>query len=403
MIQLLKKVNNICLFMLVFSVTFENWDPLSLKGSISVTYMMTVLYILSWIPFLKSILTIRFLNQFVVPLAFFIVVGIISTALNSFYASSLEDIIHKRMFQLIILMFLLASHLIKEPELIKKVLIIFILSIVMMYMLFMAGQGVSFENGRILIFGENPNLIGLKSTLAFLIALGFIFYREHSLVVKGLYAMTLLPFLNLTILSASRGALLSLFLGVLILVINLKMHLWKKLVLLAGGFMFSLGMFVYILETNPVFKYRILNTVERGDIGRNDLWIAAVEAIKNNLFMGVGIPGDKSIMFKYGGRFMDPHNVFLWVLLTTGVIGFLFFMIFIFRIGMELFKNYKSRQFSIYFIIYFMVILNMSKAGGGIGKILFWFLFGILIAGIYAMKEFTNQHNVDYENFSVHK
>lgn len=395
MTELFHKANNLCLYLLVFSVTFENWDPFHTSGVISITYMVTILYILSWFPFLTTLKSLIYLRQFVVPLLLFILVGIISTTINSYYARSLEDIIHKRMVQLIILMFLIAAHLMLRPKLIKQVLFTYVVSVLVMYLLYLAGQGVTFEHGRVLIFGENPNLIGLKATIAFHIGLNIVLNKNEHLFIRGFSALCLFPFFMMIVLSASRGALVSLFLGVLILVVNLKIELWKRFFLTSLGVFFALGSLTYIMETNPVFRERILKAVESGDIGRNTLWEAAMKGIEENLFFGVGIPGDMFTMFKYGGRFMDPHNVFLWVLLTTGFIGFIFFMAFIIRLAYQLFRNYQNNDFAVYTIIFLMALMNMAKAGGGIGKIIFWFLFGILIAGTNYMNQLRTNHIVE--------
>ncbi|THD66797.1 O-antigen ligase domain-containing protein [Robertkochia marina] len=399
---LLKRINDFLLLFLVFAVTFENWNPFGFSG-ISFTYIATILYIVSWVPFASKIFKISYFRQFLIPLVLYVLVGILSTAMNSLYANELLDLVHQRMLQLIILMFLVAAHLILNPSLIPKVLVIFVMSIFAMYLLFLAGQGISYFNGRILIFGENPNLIGTKAALAFIIALGFITNKQQSKSIKILLIGTLLPLLHLTILSASRGALLSLLLGVILLTISLKTQLWKKMILIAFGMVFVTGLFIYILETNPVFRYRILSTVEHGDTGRNEIWEGAIQAIKNNLFFGVGLPADKLTMFLHGAGFRDPHNVFLWVLLTTGVVGTFFFVWFIFRIGLYLIRYSRSERFAVYFLIYTTVLLNMSKQGGAIGKILFWFLFGVLISGIYALKTNAKRNTENYENIGLHQ
>ncbi|WP_224483114.1 O-antigen ligase family protein [Robertkochia aurantiaca] len=314
-----------------------------------------------------------------IPLILFTLWAVFTTTVNSYFADSISDIYDSRLLQLIILMALIAVHLYGGQVKAEYVLLTFVASVLLMYILYLAGTGVSFVNGRILIFGENPNLIGVKAVIAFLIVLSFLLNEPLNWKLKTMGALLLLPFLNLVILSASRGALLSLFLGILLMVFTMDIGFWKKFLLGILGLFFSISFFNFILETNPYFKKRLLTTIETGDIGRNDLWVAAVRIIYENLYLGVGLPGDKAMMFKYSGRFIDPHNVFLWILMTTGIIGFLFFMIFLARVGFSIFQYFRETGRIVFIIVFFIILLNMAKAGGGITKIIFWFLFAILI------------------------
>lgn len=389
MIQQLNNINKYCLFILVFSVTFENWDPFKLIGTISVTYMASIFYIITWIPLLKIKFRLLPLKEYVVPLVLFIIMGVLSTALNSGYAQGFEDLYNERMVLLVILMFLIANHFYNDYLLVSIVLKIYVASILLMYVLYLLGIGVEFENGRLVLFGENPNSVGVKAVIAFLIVLSEVLNKySFKRLVIGVFI--LLPLLNLVILSASRGALLSVFLGVAVLVITLKINMVKKLMLGIIAVGFSIFFFNLVMRTNLVFRNRIMRTIESGDTGRNQLWDSAFQIIGDNLFIGVGLPGALPVMFQYSGRRMDPHNVFLYVLMTTGIIGFIFFMLFLFRLGKNLFETFKYTKSALFMVVFIVLLFNMFKAGGGINNIFFWFFFAILIgATFYKLKEPT--------------
>ena len=391
----LRKFNNYCLFILVFSVTFENWDPFKLVGIVSITYMASILYILSWLPLLKSDFHLPPFRQYLLPLILLTIAGIVSTALNSGYAESVQDIYNQRVIMLIILMVLIANHLYNDNSLITKVLNVYLISIITMYFLVLLGAGTEFINGRLKLFGENPNSIGVKVVIAFLIVVARLINSRFQLNKALLNIFCCVATLDLIILTGSRGALISVFLGLMVLVWYMKINVWRKIALGVAGGGFSLLLLNYIMSVNAAFSERILNTIERGDTGREELWNAAWSIIENNLIMGVGLSGALPEMFRYTGRLMYPHNVFLYVLMTTGVVGLLFYLMFIFRLARNLYRTFKITGQVVFLVMLAVVIFNMAKSGGAINKIFFWFFFAILIGSTFMpeVQTLTNSNN----------
>ena len=390
MIEFLEKVNKYCLYILVFSVTFENWDPFGIGTSISITYMATILYILSWVPFLRSNLNFSKLKPYLVPLILFILVGIVSTAINSGYAKNLLETISLRVIQLIFLMVLIAAHISKDKALLSGALNSFVASVVLMYLLQLAGIGATYKVGRLFLFGENPNVLGMKATMSFLILVSKMINGRLTIVKILVGPAVAFALLNLLILSGSRGALLSLFLGLIILVVYIKMNYVKKVALAVLGVFFALYLFQFIMTTDPEFRQRIERSISQGDTGRNKLWNAAFRVIEDNYVFGVGLPGVLPEMLKYSGKYIEPHSVFLYVFMSTGIIGFIFYMVFILRLGIGLFKKFRQTGAVLFLVIFTVVLLNMAKAGGGIGIIFFWLFFGMLIG--YLLLEQNNEN-----------
>ncbi|MCO5723328.1 O-antigen ligase family protein [Robiginitalea marina] len=385
--SLIKYANNFFLLLLVFSVTFENWDPFKLAGSYSVTYIASAFYFLTWIPLLGYNFNFKFINRYLIPLLLFIYVGLVSTALHSGYAEELKEAYNYRVLLLIILMGLIANHIRSNPTLISRVLNAYLGSVLLMFILATIGAGTSYEHGRLLLFGENPNMIGMKAAIAFLIVLARLLDVKFSLRNLLISSILSVPFVSLVILSASRGALLSLLLGTTILIYFKKSGLIQKIILVVIGISASFFFISQSLDNNPVLKQRMLNTIEKGDTGRNDLWKGAIDIIENNVLIGVGFSGVLPEMYIYSGRYIDPHNVFFYVLISTGIIGFIFFMLFLVRLFRDLYKSYQFTGQTVYMVILIIILFNMAKAGGGIGKILFWFFFAILIGSTILIKQ----------------
>ena len=378
MIRTFNILNDCCLILLVFSVTFEKWDPFQLVGTYSITYFGTIFYLATWVPLIGRNFHFAPLKRFVIPLLLLIVVGFICSALNSEYVTEIKYAYNYRTLLLIVLMTFIAAHLYCKPKISSIVFNTYIASMLLVFLLVSLGNGVTYEHGRLLLFGENPNMMGAKAALAFLIAISQLInkYSIKRLVVVGAVCI---PFISLVAMSGSRGAFVSIFLGLAVLLWFRKTSVLNKWALIVFAGLASGMLITYLLETNPLMAERFLETVEKGDTGRNVLWEGAFNAIKDNIIIGAGFEGVVHRMYQYAGIYLLPHNVFLYLYIATGLPGIILFLIFLSRLAKLLFAHFKQTGDSLNLVLFFIVVFNMSKQGGSIGKILFWFFFAILI------------------------
>jgi len=366
--------------LLVFSITFENWDPFKLVGSYSVTYLTSILYLGTCIPVFQKNFNQDIFKKYVVPLFFFVLTGFIATAFNTVILEEFEQAFNYRVVLLVVLMMLMAAQIASDPKLVNRVLYIYVASMLLVYILFTLGIGDSYEKGRLMFFGENPNVFGMKAVIAFLIVAAEALDRGFSPKRLAVTIMIGTPLVILALLTVSRGAFLSIFLGFAVLVLFQNMAIIKKVFLVILGSFASVFFFFYALGSNAELQRRMMLSIEKGDTGRNQIWAGALDAIYDNFFIGVGFTGVYTEMERYSGRYGDPHNVFLYVLLCSGIVGFVFFMRFLWNVSRGQYIIYKITGKTIYLVILVIMIFNMSKSGGAIGKILFWFLFAVLIA-----------------------
>lgn len=378
MIKILNSLNDYCLYLLVFSITFENWDPFKLVGSVSVTFMTTILYFGTWIPLISRNFVFAPLKKFVVPLLLMFVVGLVCSSLNSEFIYEFRDAFHQRAFLLVLLMTFIAAHLYCKPDSLPIVLNAYLASTILLFLLASLGYGVTLVHGRAYLFGENPNVMGVKGVLAFLI----IIYRlitKFSIKRAIVIIPMCIPFIGLVVLSGSRGAFISMFLGLGVLLFFRKTSTLNKWAIFVLGIFASGFLMLYLLETNPVIAQRLTETVETGDTGRNVLWNAAFDIIGDHLIIGSGFGGVIPKMYSYSGIALVPHNIFLYIFISCGLFGVVLFSIFLFRLVKQLFSHFKRSGNSLNLVIFVIVMFNMSKQGGSIGKILFWFFFAILL------------------------
>lgn len=378
MIKFLNTINDYCLLLLVFSVTFESWDPFNLVGTVSVTFLTTILYLASWVPLISKNFNIVPFKKFVAPLLLLIVVGFVCSAVNSEYVTAMKEAYNYRTLLLIVLMTFIAAHLYCKPKISSIVLNAYVASMLLVFLLVLLGNGVTYVNGRLLLFGENPNVMGSKAALAFLITISKLinnFSIKRCIIIIAIC----IPFISLTATSGSRGALVSMFLGLAVLLYFRDTGILQKWGLLVFAAFASGILITYLLETNPLMAERFLETVESGETGRNALWDSAFRIIKDNIIIGSGFEGVKPRMFAYSGLYMKPHNVFLYIFISCGLPGIILFLIFLTRLTKLLFGHFKKSGDSLNLVLFVIVVFNMSKQGGSIGKILFWFFFAVLM------------------------
>lgn len=390
MLRLLNIINDYCLYLLVFSITFESWDPFQLVGTFSVTYMTTILYIGTWVPLIGRNFHFAPLKRFVIPLLLLILVGFICSAINSEYVTEIKYSYNYRTLLLIVLMTFIAAHIYCKPKVLPLVLKSYVASMLLVFLLVSLGNGVTYENNRLLLFGENPNVMGAKAALAFLITMSWL-VNKFSLIRLIVIGAICIPFIGLVATSGSRGAFVSMFLGLAVLLYYRKTSALKKWTLIIFAVLGSIMLITYLFETNPVLAARFLETVETGDTGRNMLWEAAFNVIRDNIIIGAGFPGLIPRMYEYTGIHLAPHNIFLYLYITTGLPGFILFLIFLFRLSKLLLVDIKHTGNALYLVLFVIVIFNMSKQGGSIHKTLFFFFFGVLIGSTVQLIS-RNQH-----------
>src|SRR5690606_28342033 len=253
-------LSNFSLLLFVFGVNFEYWDPFGLQGIFSVTKITAIIYILTWIPQFRRIsLGYKPLLYFCTPIFVYLFIEFVSSAINIRYADDFFDTFNFKVLQLIVLLILVVNHINNNPRMLNWIIYSYIANVVLLSILSLSGTGVELgaagEGGRLSLFGENPNMVGMKASFAVLIILHIIF--------------------SLLCATVSRGALLPVFIGLSILVLLQKITIVQKGFFLALGLLFSFAAFNYVLTQDENFAMRLYVVLVEGDTGRNSLWEGA--------------------------------------------------------------------------------------------------------------------------------
>lgn len=333
-----------------------------------------------------------------------------------------QEIIRGTVNIYLMLLAILMAYLINSTIGFTKSLKVFSYSILVFCMLFQSGiltsnlNTYNFDGNRFGYiegdFSTDPNFLALW------IGLGVIYFGVN--ITNKKYYYKIIPFsilLYFLFLTASRTAILSFSILILILFILKKRFIYSKFIFiyrktvgktLIISFIFSL---IFLLFLNIKKLEYILNRFSLlGEDDRLIIWAISLKIIFQNFFtaiIGVGFgASDRAIGSLFEGAiindqgipYFSSHNIYIDWLLQVGVIGFLFFIIFlvwITKISYKFFINeqqYEPLLITLYIFIF------------GIGVNLFgnysWpILFGLILS--YALE--SNVGNIKGKNENLYK
>lgn len=206
----------------------------------------------------------------------------------------------------------------------------------------------------------------------FIVSSSIIIFVDKTLNKKIKLLFFLSTFIFLTFLS-SRTALFNFLLIHCILLLYI-FGINKKTILLL---LIVLSLIPIFLFLSPYLLEKIVNL--HGVSERINLFSSAVDVFENNILFGSSI-GDfytemqKSLESK--GVFMenvDPHNLFLYILGSTGFIGFFLFLLMIFNVSI------KNVVYYIFLISFLLSGLTETIINRQMGVLLFSIFWGIII------------------------
>jgi O-antigen ligase len=218
------------------------------------------------------------------------------------------------------------------------------------------------EKGRLTKFIDLPLLDpilfsgetgGISFAFMATVALSFWLY-DHSPLRRRLSAVLTAFFLYIVVQSEGRSALLALVasfgtIGILGFInrdtlIKSNVNIGIKL---GGGMIFFLGLLIYKLSIgSQILQNRFLPILYdpmslHGLSERVDHWIDSVEVLSEHPFFGVGLYGFPNTI---SGASWYAHNLYLYLLLSFGVMGFVGFLILMIYYGKAIWYGLYSRE-----------------------------------------------------------
>jgi len=170
----------------------------------------------------------------------------------------------------------------------------------------------------------DPNFAGSFFVLFFLFLVS-LFLEKKNILICFLAALTL----GAVFLTFSRSALIMLIVSSSLLFILMNKKIW--IAILLGIIFIVFGMSSRYFNIENINLFRIVSSEARLETARN-----AIAIIKNNPIFGVGFNSYRYAQFRYGLRNDNAvavshadagvDNSFLFVIATTGIVGFILFL-----------------------------------------------------------------------------
>jgi len=326
--------------------------------------------------FATLVLTLRTnsYRQFKLPLLLyfliFFMVALISVGQSYFWEIGLKYILRPYLFCYLVYLVLPANLIKSEQRLWQMIKLIYLVSLLvallsLLYSIFFAPEQneifrmVPFSLGNFQPLGSNQNLLAELMVLAVPLAacLGFITYQRHKLFGR-LIMVSIFFLVAVLLLTLSRAGWLVLGLQIIFFWLwiwpNLpNRDLWRKKFkqffqnYLALFLLFTLmaGFLMLQLFSSPV--------VSSSDSNRILQWKIGLEMLRSNYLFGTG-PGsfmevlnrDPYFQYEFGSN-LDAHGLALKLLSEVGILGTLFFILFLFillRRGVKILLKLKDRQ-----------------------------------------------------------
>jgi O-antigen ligase len=374
-----RTLQNIALFIFFFSINFEVWDPTG-SGYLSISKITGFLYFVTLVPQLQLFLKTRELRGFMNPLwLFFLLLTVMNIINVNFISSNVFDF---SIFQNLILFILLYNHNKQEPKILEMAMLAYGIGSIFFGLLYYMGIGVEAStDGRIQMFGDNENVIGVRMCISIIYLAYFILQNPLNINLKRFYILIGFPLMFLLLVATgSRVAFLSFAASFITATALLKTkRLYFKLLFVLIGIIIGVYLWSYISASGTLYD-RLLRSVNSEDLSDRDIiWNSILPLIKSNPILGVGTTGYELYCYTTFGRFVSPHNVILEILCYTGAAGLLIYLFFLFKIIRKSYLGYKATGIIVELLLLIPILGTILSAQILLLKI-GWVLYAYIIS-----------------------
>lgn len=384
-------VQNIQYFFACLFFASVNFEVFTLFAHFSVAKLVAILYMaVSLLTPRAGLFNLRHIKDALVPFMFMMVTMFVSSVIHSN-----DELFDGPLILNFIMMWLLVNHARRDNRVFDKGLLWFAISAGIVGVLFLMGIGVSGEAGeRMTMFGDNANAMGIKMVSAILFLVNYCLNHSAEKKLNKVWLLVLIyPMLQLVFATASRTALAILVLGLFafILLYPTKKIVAKSAALLIGAFVVLMGW--QVLQQQEVLMDRVESSVEEGDLSeRDEIWDVYMQLVEEHPVLGLGLTGWHSYSMQRFIMVRSPHNVIVEILLKSGYVGFLFFLIFLFVVLYRAYLYYR-RKSNMAPLLMSISILAMVLSAQALGVKLFWVIAAYAIS--YSVIEKTKNQNTD--------
>lgn len=366
----------VCLYFA--SINFEVFSPFI--EELSVSKIAAYLYFgVSLLTPKQLFRTDKIKKYIYLPLLLFLLITLVSLFNINYFSSSFFN---TTLLLNIIMFWFLINHFRRDERIFDKGFIWFVISSALLGTFYLLGIGADLDlDGRITIFNDNSNGIGVKMAIASLYLIDHTLNNKYKKIYKPYYLLLLIPIVSLLIATASRVAFISFLVGIIVFFLFQKTRkVYSKLLIILFGFIVIIIGFNYLQKTDSTLLLRLNKTVDEGNIsGRDEIWLSYMPLIIDNPIFGVGITGTTNYSFTFFHSNKSPHNVFIEILLYSGIVGLSIFLIFLFYFYKNAYLYYKINNF-LYPLLLSVPVMGLLLSGQLLGVKVGWLVFAIALS-----------------------
>lgn len=376
--QFLNSVQKTALFLFFFSINFEMWIPITMLQTFSLSRITAIIYFISVAPQLFQFVRIDNLNSVLFPVwIFFSLLTAMSLInVNEVHPAFFDTTI----FLNIVLFWIIINHVRKDYLILEKAMLFFALGSIVLATLFFAGIGIEYKEGRLSMFGDNQNILGLRMSISSIILITAAIQNRLRLGWYRYLFFFPIPFMLFFLAeTGSRVAFISFVLASITGIILFKAsNIRNKITFMIVG-VISLSLILILLLKSEKLAVRILETSQTGDLGgREYIWTNIFPLIKQNPIFGIGKTGYLEYVMGILGSPTSPHNVFLEVLCYTGSIGLAIYLIFIYMVFIRGYRSYKNYGWLLP-VLLIIPVMGMFMSGQILDSKIGWMIFAFIV------------------------
>lgn len=384
----LSKLQSISLALLFFSINFEVWDPINTGGIFSLSKFFGMIYLVSILPSINKFIVIpKKIRSILIPIFLFYFLLFLMNVININHSSN--SVFSSSILLNIIFFVFIINHERLVPGIIEKSFIGFLIGALLSTAAFYSGIGLEVESdGRVKLFGDNQNLIGLRMVVASFLLTHYILKYRYTLskILITMLFLAYIPILTLLFNTGSRVSVISLLLGTALFFI---LYRTKKIAAKAVSMVVLLSFSGIVIDSvlkSEVVGARLTKTIEEGNLaGRDDIWREILPLIQNNFLFGVGQTGYIDFFSRIRGTVVSPHNVIIEVMSYTGVIGLVLYLLFVYRAFFSSLRYYFKYN-ELIPLLFAVPIAGILLSGQILTFKLGWFIFAYAATRNYYTK-----------------
>ena len=349
------KFRRLMVFLVGVSMVFNNVAPIP---GVSLGLFASAAYFLSMYPYYPSFMKLgNVYGKYIWNILAFVV---LFTVINEFNQCGYNTPVFPfSLFMCFILMLFLLLHSIYDQMAMSICLYGIAFGGVLMSLFFALGVGIEIgDDMRLVMFGENSNALGIYMGLSATIMLNEIVLNDklHLGIFRFLFLLAFVPIVSLLFATGSRTAFFIFALSVVtILLFYPTKSFFVRIAVLTIGMICCLYAFTELVEGDSIMMQRLTTTIDSGNSsGRDNILKSLWPYVRESPIWGYGQTGyvdiSKQALRKTsvisGVVFgFSPHNVIVEILLYTGIVGLLLWIVVWAKIGKQAVVLFREKRF----------------------------------------------------------